>query len=432
VKILERVQQAWKQTCASTLARNTGWMFLGQGFNAFLLAGYFIVLSRLLGVREYGILAGCAAFVMIVSPYGSLGSGMLFMRYVTTDQKQHKLYFGNILLSTMVTASILVVGLGLSASHVLHAGSTAIVFLLAISECFCSSITFSLSQIFQTYEMPRRMALVSIACNLLRLGAALILWALYGHATARQWALANLGASLALCALTVIFVIWQFGFPRFSFRLFLRRAVEGSSFSLAGSATSIYNDFDKTLLSHYGMFVANGIYSVAYRVVNVATMPSYSIEMAAIPRFFQHGANGFEDLVRYGNRLLKRSLLIGLLMTVALWGSAPLLPLFIGRGFAESVLALRWLALLPLLRSAHLILGSVLTAAGFQHYRTAFQLAIAGFNFALNLWLIPYYNWQGAAWASLATDGLLGVFYGGFICWHLHFRDHKNWLLRYR
>lgn len=419
MKIFERVQQIWKQTCASTLARNTGWMALGQGLNACLMAGYFVVLSRLLGVREYGVLAGCAAFVMIVSPYGSLGSGMLFMRYVTVDQKQHRLYFGNILLSTMVMASILVAGLGLSASHVLHAGSTAIVVSLAISECFCSSITFSLAQVFQTYEMPRRMALIGCASNLLRLGAALALWTLYGHATARQWALANLGASLSLCVLTVTFVIWQFGFPRFAFRLFLRRAVEGSSFSLAGSATMIYNDFDKTMLSHYGMFVANGIYSVAYRVVNVATMPSYSIEMAAIPRFFQHGANGFGDLVRYGNRLLKRSLLIGLLMTAALWGTAPLLPLFIGNGFAESVLALRWLALLPLLRSVHLILGSVLTAAGFQHYRTAFQLAIAGFNFLLNLWLIPAHGWQGAAWASLATDGLLGSFYWFFIRWHL-------------
>jgi O-antigen/teichoic acid export membrane protein len=113
-------------------------------------------------------------------------------------------------------------------------------------------------------------------------------------------------------------------------------------------------------------------------------------------------------------------LLIGLLMTVVLWGSAPLLPLFIGRGFAESVLALRWLALLPLLRSAHIILGSILTTAGFQHYRTAFQLAIAGFNFMLNLWLIPLHGWRGAVWASLATDGLLGVVYWLFACWQLH------------
>jgi hypothetical protein len=30
-------------------------------------------------------------------------------------------------------------------------------------------------------------------------------------------------------------------------------------------------------------------------------------------------------------------------------------------------------------------------------------------NFGLNLWLIPTHGWRGAAWASLATDGALGV-----------------------
>ena len=34
----------------------------------------------------------------------------------------------------------------------------------------------------------------------------------------------------------------------------------------------------------------------------------------------------------------------------------------------------------------------------------------AGANVALNLVLIPRYSWRGAAWASLATDGMLGVF----------------------
>jgi Na+-driven multidrug efflux pump len=48
-----------------------------------------------------------------------------------------------------------------------------------------------------------------------------------------------------------------------------------------------------------------------------------------------------------------------------------------------------------------------------------FQLAIAGFNFLLNLWLIPAHGWRGAAWASLATDGLLGIVYWIFIRWLL-------------
>jgi O-antigen/teichoic acid export membrane protein len=417
---LARITREWRRIFSSTLARNASWMLLGQGLNTFLLAGYFVVLSRLLGVTEYGILAGATAFVLIVSPYGSLGSGLIFMRYITADRTRHGLYLGNILLSTAGTSVFLVALLGLSASRVLHAGSTAIVVPLAISECFCSSITNTISQVFQTYEMPRRMILISGINNLLRFLTALTLWIFDSHATAGQWALANLAVSAVLCAGTVLLVTRQLGPPRFSLRLAFQRMGEGSAFSLAGSASTIYNDFDKTMLSHYGMNAANGIYSVAYRVVNMATMPAFSIEMAALPRLFQHSAAGFRNLAHYGNSLLKRSLLVGALMTIGVYAAAPLLPLLLGRGFAESVLALRWLALLPLLRSAHLILGSMLTAAGYQHYRTGFQLAIAGFNFALNLWLIPAHGWIGASWSSLATDGLLGVVYWLFIRWRLH------------
>jgi len=52
-------------------------------------------------------------------------------------------------------------------------------------------------------------------------------------------------------------------------------------FAVSGSTTSAYNDFDKVMLGHYGMTVANGIYSMAYRVINIATMPIQSIEAAA-------------------------------------------------------------------------------------------------------------------------------------------------------
>jgi O-antigen/teichoic acid export membrane protein len=424
--LLDRITREWQRIYSSTIARNAGWMFLGQGLNMFLLGGYFVVLSRLLGVTEYGILAGAAAFVMIFSPYSSLGSGLIFMRYVSTDRARHGLYFGNILLTTGGMAAFLVAGLGLSASHILRPGSTNIVVPLAISECFCSSITGALSQVFQTYEMPRKMIFVSGANNLLRFCTALALWAVNSHATAGQWALANLGVSTALCIGTLILVSKDLGMPRFSFRLPFQRMGEGAAFAVAGSASSIYTDFDKTLLGHYGMNAANGIYSVAFRVVNLATLPAFSIEMAALPRLFQRRVGGFRDVARYGNVLLKRSLIVGLLMTIAVFFSAPLLPLLFGRGFTESIVALRWLALVPLFRSAHLLLGSILTGAGFQHHRTGIQLVVAASNLTLNLWLIPRYGWLGAAWSALATDVLLGVAYWLFIWWRMHLHDEDR------
>ena len=88
---------------------------------------------------------------------------------------------------------------------------------------------------------------------------------------------------------------------------------------------------------------------------------------------------------------------------------APVIPHIVGRGFANSVPALRWLCLLPVFRSLHLGAGDTLTGAGYQRYRTAAQLGAAALNFGLNLWLIPAYSWRGAAWASLLTDGCLAA-----------------------
>lgn len=71
----------------SSLAHNAGWMLVGQGLNLVPQAAYFILLARLLGVKEYGILAGAFAFVSIATPYSALGSDLLFVQYVSSNPK---------------------------------------------------------------------------------------------------------------------------------------------------------------------------------------------------------------------------------------------------------------------------------------------------------------------------------------------------------
>jgi O-antigen/teichoic acid export membrane protein len=98
-----------------------------------------------------------------------------------------------------------------------------------------------------------------------------------------------------------------------------------------------------------------------------------------------------------------------MLLSVGMFGAAPLIPLVAGQGFAQSASALRWLCLIPVFRSVQTLSGAALTGAGFQRYRTLAQVAAAALNFGSNLWLIPAYGWRGAAWSSLATDGAMGA-----------------------
>ena len=89
-------------------------MFAGQGLSFVVQGLYFIILARLLGTLQYGLLAGAAALVAVVSQYSTMGSGLLLLRYVSPDPECFREYWGNVILSTAFFGTLLVVGLNLA------------------------------------------------------------------------------------------------------------------------------------------------------------------------------------------------------------------------------------------------------------------------------------------------------------------------------
>lgn len=398
-----------KKIRTSKLAHSAGWMLVGQGISLVLQAGYFILLARLLGVKEYGVFAGAFALVGIVMPYSAMGSGILFMRYVSADRDLFPSYWGNILLSSVTAGTILSISLYLVAPRLLNSASASLVLFVAIGNCVFSQMVSNMGIVFQTYERLRMTAALNILTNGLRLLAVGIMTILLVNATARQWAIASLCVSLVAALVSFVIVCRSFGLPKFVPGLLKSRAGEGFGYSLGASANSIYNDVDKTMLSHYGMNIQNGIYTMAYRVIDIGTIPISSVDAAALPRFFSTSSKEPHKVAPLAFRLALRACLIGLFVSLALFVAAPLIPHIVGKGFTESILALRWLCLLPAFRGVHQLTGSAITGMGRYQFRTAGQFAAAGLNVALNLWLIPRYGWIGAASSSLATDGALAV-----------------------
>jgi O-antigen/teichoic acid export membrane protein len=200
----------------------------------------------------------------------------------------------------------------------------------------------------------------------------------------------------------------QLGTPDFrgSFR---GEAREGLLFALSLGSQNTYNDIDKTLVATLSGSYAAGIYTAAYRAIDVAFAPVRSLVYAAYPAFFQHGQNGLRASAAYGRRLLVPSLLYGVVGSVLLWLAAPLAGLVLGGGYAEAAVALRWLIPLLLVKIVHYLGQDALTGGGRQGVRTALQLAVVACNVLLDLILIPRYGWRGAAWATLAGEGLLAV-----------------------
>jgi O-antigen/teichoic acid export membrane protein len=405
-----RLREALVSLRRSSFAQNAGWMFAGQGISVVSQSLYFMALARLLGSRQYGVLAAAAAMVGIASQYSSMGSGLLFLRYVSPDHTRFREFWGNILLSISIFGGLIVGALSLAGPWMVGRESASILVIVALGDCFCAQLVSCASQVFQTFERMRVTAVLNVLSNLLRLVLAGLMLLSLKVATARQWATASLCLSV-IAALTAFFTVTrQFGWPTFKPRLLVSSAAEGFTFAVSGSTTAVYNDVDKVMMGHYGMNVANGIYSMAYRVVNIATMPVMSIHGAAFPRFFRAGVGGAAATEPLARRILAKTLLIGLAGATAMFLLAPLIPLFVGRGFSQSVNAVRWLCLIPVFRCFHLSAGDAISGAGYQKFRLTSQASAAAVNFGMNLYLIPRFSWVGAAWASLATDALLGCF----------------------
>lgn len=384
-------------------------MLLGQGLSIVFQGIYFILLGRLLGSTQYGIYAGVVATVALVSQYSPLGSQLVFLRHVSSDHRKFSGYWGNILVTTLSLGSIFVLLLFWIGPHVARSYSHGILIFVAISDCLFVQLTGSVGVIFQTFERMRITASVNLLINFLRvLLAGWLLWHLH-HASAQEWVVAAFMISGLATATAVVLVTRNYGKPMFSAELLTQRTGEGLVFALSSSTSNIYDNVDKAMLGHYGMNLADGIYTMAYRAVDVCMICIIAIHSAAYPRFFRKGTEGASNTCSYAVRIVKRTAPLGLGLSALLWLCAPIIPYLVGKSFGESILALRWLCLLPFFRSFQWSAGDALTGAGHQNARLRNQALAAVLNFGENLYLIPHYGWRGAAWSSLATDAMIAA-----------------------
>ena len=388
------------------------WIVSGQFVSMALQAAYFVLMGRTLGSREYGAFVGVVALVAVLSQFSSLGMEMILLRNVSRDRSSFAPTWGNALRVFICGFAILLLAACLIGRATLRPELRALIPWIALSDAFFGKLVQLASRAFQGAGDMRYCAKLgtSVYAGRAALAAALCLYVHRAHATADAytWAKIYWVAPFVIAVVAFWMVTEKFGRPRFE-RMRLRDLSEGLSFSFSNSSISAYNDIDKTFLVSLGQTYAAGIYSAAYRVIDAATAPLYGIYTAATPRLFRAGRRSVSDARAQTQMLLLRTAPYGVAVAIGLYIGAGLLPHLFGPSFRGSVTVLRWLCLLPFLRVLQYAWGTTITASASQWNRTAIQLGAAGLNVLLNFLLIPRWSWQGAAVASLITDGFLAL-----------------------
>ncbi len=393
----------------SSLMRDATHLSIGLGLRLVIQAAYFVLIARSLGPDEYGAFAAVVAMAAVLGPFSGMGTTNLFIKNVRSGKRTPAVCWGNGLLLTALSGtlfSLLLVGV----NYLFRLkAATLIVIIVCLSDLVLMKITELASFGFAASNRMKQGSIQSAVVSLLRLIGIATLMGVVPRVTLDRWVWVYLLSSL----LGMMFAIHKgnqlWGIPTLDLQVLREDVAEGVFFSIGTSATTVYNDIDKIMLSKLSDLASTGLYAAAYRVIDVSMTPVRSLVSAAYPQFFSKGVNGMRATYSYAMALISKAALYGVVSFVGLWLCAPLLPFILGPKYEAVVPALRWLSLIPFLRCFHVFLADALSGAGLQRVRTGIQVGIALINIGLNMVILPRYSWRGAAWTSLGCDALLVV-----------------------
>lgn len=386
------------------------WTGLGFGIRLVLQAGYFVIAARTLGPPVYGAFVGALAVVAIVGTVVGFGSAHVMLRRVASRKEYHSEYFGRALWLTLVTGSAFVVPVALLARFVTD-GAVPLVGAIAIclAELLGARLVDLCGLSFQAKEELRVSAGINTSMFACRFAAAAVLAQLVKAPTITQWAIVYMVATILSATAGLVFVRrgGKLTSPTHASR---EDIVDGAHFSSLLFTQALYNDVDKVLLSKISSAEATGLYTAAYRIVDVAFTPFRALLTPLYPKLFRAGTSGGVGACRrLALKVLPLFVGFGLFVGGFLVLASPLMPDLLGEAFRPSAYAVLLLASVPMLRSVHQLGGDALTGAGLQGLRTAAQVGVAIFSSVLTALLVLRHSWQGAALATVCSEAILGV-----------------------
>ncbi len=391
-------------------ASDVGAMLLGHGGRAVLQGLYFVVLARALAPEGFGAFSAVLAVVALAMPFATLGAVHLMIRSVVGDPGSAAGEFATAAWVTGVGGALATGVVTLLAAWVLDADVPLVVIAaLAAADLVGNLLAEVCAGVCTATDRMRRAAGIQLGFHALRLGGALSLLLAPAAFTLATWAPVYATTSLLAAAALVVVVRRDVGSARPAPRTHLRQWRDGLQFSIGLGSQAVYNDIDKAMLFRISGEGAAGLYTAAYRVVDMAFVPLRALLAAAYPRFFASGASGLGAALALTRRLAPAGAGYAALASLALLLGAPLLPVLLGGAYTGSVGVLRGLAVLPLLKVAHHLAADTLTGAGQQGVRSAWQVGVAVLNAGVNLVLIPSLGVAGAVVSSVVCDAVLAI-----------------------
>jgi O-antigen/teichoic acid export membrane protein len=394
------------------ITRNTISLLVGRTVSGLLQLFLFAVIARQLGVDKFGIFTLSLTIAGIVATVSDFGSCHLMIREVSKDKTKAGRYFIN---GTIVKAFLhfFIFGIfSLSILYLSNADYNNTILLACVSLIFAMFANFYISFFnaaekmhFSALLSSLQSILVAIVClSIILSGSRDVNYIFFGHISANFIVLV-LSFVLVLKALSSRVLRID---PKFAFK-FVKDSIPFGIFILGGM---LYFQSDTIMLSIMKDQTAVGIYQAPMRLLLMLDLLPFLLSTAMYPTISRTFARSNNEAIIFATTSLKYLFLIGLPISFGIcFFSDRIVVLIFGASFTQSTQVLRILSWIFPIRICCHILGTTLSAVNKQNQRALATGLSALLNILLNFILIPFYSYNGAAFASLLTCGFLALNY---------------------
>ena len=377
--------------------------------------GYFVLLARSLGAEELGKFLAVASLTTMAYPLGDLGSSSMVTRDVSRDNSNAKEALGSALLITFSFNVILIPILFIVAYKILPDTITSLsLVLMFLTEIllFCLGNCMG-ATLYALYQYKKASQNMLIGMLLKFLAAVIFVFAQPVH-NMQTWTIFYFIATLlGLVIFEVSTIVKIVGIPQPNIHRIKDYVSQGIYFAVGGSAESINGSLDKTMMVSLSTLEATGLYSAAWRFLDMASLPVHTITGVLYPKFFAEGAFGIRGTFRFAQRIIPITFLYGILILIVLVFLGPIIPRLLGDQYTGSIRILIWLSPMILVLSLQWIVADILAGSGYQRSRTIINLSVIISTFLLNWYLIPIYSWKGAVISTIISGSLRAILLWG-------------------
>lgn len=382
-----------------------------------------IYIARSLGENDFGIYNFALSFTALFAILADPGISSFMVREIARNKNLTDEYITNASLIKLLLSVITFLLIILVINALDYPQDTKkIVYIFGLYRIFT---TFSLTykSIFQAFEKMELDAMVEISKQIILVLLALfVIYFGYGLIEL-AYVYAFLGIiDIAFSHCTLLLKIKSINY-KVKISLWKTIIVKSLPFGLNGLFAVIFFKIDVVMLSYFQNDFAVGIYSAAYvPLLALATMLSYMVTSAIYPlmsRYYADSSNSLDGVISLS---LKYALIVGIPIFVGcVFLSKQITYLFYNNQYSESMVVFALLALFIPFRLVNGITGTLLTSINQQYSRTSAVAFSATVNILLNVILIPYISYMGAAIATVLSEISLFLIFSHFCNYH-----HKN------